>query len=388
MMQTQRSHIDIFLMIAVLVLLAASLGIVYSASSSIAYEKWKSSSHLLTLHLVKVILAIGAMIIASQIPYRAYLKVTKPVIILAVLLLLATLAFGGEAKGAIRSLRYGGFGFQPSDFARFALIFHLCTLLTLKGDRIRDFKTGVLPMVLWISAVTTLVFMQPNFSTGAMIFLLGMIVIYTGGAKLHHLAVTIISLLPIICVYVVSAPYRLQRLMAFFSPTAIPQEKHYQVMQAVVGLGNGGIFGVGPGGSAQRDFFLPESYGDFIFSIVGEEYGLLGTALVLILFAVIIVRGFKIAKKAQDNFGRYLSVGITSSIGLYALVNAGVTTHLLPTTGLPMPFVSYGGSSLLFTAFAVGVLLNISTYTDLRPREPVRQPAMTAEPVSPVGKVY
>jgi cell division protein FtsW len=387
-MQTQRSHIDILLILAVLVLLAASLGIVYSASSSIAYEKWKSSSHLLTLHLVKVVLAIGVMIIASKIPYRAYLKATKPVLILAVLLLLATLAFGGESKGAIRSLQYSGFGFQPSDFARFALIFHLCTMMTLKGDRIRDFKTGILPMILWIGAVTALVFMQPNFSTGAMIFSLSMILIFVGGAKFNHVALTIVSLLPIIGAYVVSAPYRLHRLTAFFSPSAIPQAKHYQVTQAIVGMGNGGIFGVGPGGSTQRDFFLPESYGDFIFSIVGEEYGLLGTVLVLLLFAIIILRGFRIAKKTQEYFGRYLSIGITTTIGLYALVNAGVTTHLLPTTGLPMPFVSYGGSSLLFTAFAVGVLLNISTYTDLRLREPVAQPAMATEPVSPVGKVY
>ena len=387
-MQTQRSHIDILLMLAVLVLLAASLGIVYSASSSIAYEKWKSSSHLLTLHLAKVVIAIGVMIIASRIPYRIYLTMTKPILILAVLLLLATLAFGGESKGAIRSLRFSGFGFQPSDFARFALIFHLCTMMTLKGDRIRDFKTGILPMMLWIGAVTALVFLQPNFSTGAMIFSLSMVMFFVGGAKFSHVALIIVSLLPVIGAYVVSAPYRLQRLLAYFSPSGIPQAQHYQATQAIVGMGNGGIFGVGPGGSTQRDFFLPESYGDFIFSIVGEEYGLLGTVLVLLLFAIIILRGFKIAKKSQENFGHYLSIGITTTIGLYAIVNAGVTTRLLPTTGLPMPFVSYGGSSLIMTAFAVGVLLNISTYTDLRPREPAAQPEIAAEPVSPVGKVY
>ncbi len=368
--------------------MAGSLGIVYSASSSIAYEKWKSSSHLLTLHMVKIILSIGVMIVASRIPYTVYMKVTKPVLFLAVLFLLATLALGGEVKGASRFLRFGGLGFQPSEFARFALIFHLCTLLTLKGDRLRDFKSGVFPILLWVGAVTALVFLQPNFSTGAMILILGMILLFIGGAKLSHLALTVTSLLPIIGIYLLSAPYRIQRLIAFFSPSSAPQGKSYQVIQAVVGFGNGGIFGVGPGGSTQRDFFLPESYGDFVFSIVGEEYGLLGTVLVLLIFAFIILRGFKIAKKAQDNFGRYLSIGITTAVGLYAMVNAGVTTHLLPTTGLPMPFISYGGSSLIFSAFAVGVLLNISTYTDLRPREPAVQPEVAAEPVSPVGKVY
>jgi cell division protein FtsW len=387
-MQTQRSHIDILLIIAVLLLMAASLGIVYSASSSVAYEKWRSSSHLLTLHLIKVVLSVIVMIIATRIPYSLYMKITKPVLFLAVFFLLTTLALGGEVKGANRFLRFGGLGFQPSEFARFALIFHLCTLLTLKGERLHDFKTGVLPMLLWIAAVTTLVFLQPNFSTGLMVLILGMILLFIGGARLRHLGFTIASLLPIIGLYLLSAPYRMQRLLAFFNPGALPSGKNYQVLQAVVGFGNGGILGVGPGGSTQRDFFLPESYGDFIFSIVGEEYGLLGTVVVIIIFAFIIQRGFKIARKAQDDFGRYLSIGITSAIGLYALVNAGVTTHLLPTTGLPMPFISYGGSSLLFSAFAVGVLLNISTYTDLRPRE-ISMPAdMTAGPVSPVGKVY
>lgn len=386
MIQTQRSHIDILLTIAVLVLMAASLGIVYSASSSVAYEKWRSSSHLMTLHLVKVIVSIGIMIIASRIPYTIYMKVTKPVLFLAVLFLIATLALGGEMKGAIRFLRFGGLGFQPSEFAKFALIFHLCTLLTLKGERLHEFKAGILPIMLWIAAVTGLVFLQPNFSTGAMVLVLGMILLYIGGAKLSHIALTTISLLPIIGIYIVSAPYRMQRLIAFFTPAA--STKSYQAMQAIVGFGNGGLFGVGPGGSTQREFFLPESYGDFIFSIIGEEYGLLGTVLILLIFALIIIRGFKIAKKAHNSYGRFLAIGITSAIGLYALVNAGVTTHLLPTTGLPMPFISYGGSSLLFSAFAVGVLLNISTYTDLRPRESMVQHDIVAEPVSPVGKVY
>ncbi len=387
-MQTQRNHIDILLMLAVLILMAASLGIVYSASSSVAYEKWRSSSHLLTLHLIKVVIGIVVMIIASQIPYTIYMKVTKPVLIAAVVFLVATLALGGEVKGASRFLRFGGLGFQPSDFARFALVFHICTLLAVKGERIRDFTTGVLPVLLWIGGVTALVFLQPNFSTGAMILVLGLVMLYIGGAKLSQLALTAASLLPVVLVYLVSAPYRMARLTAFFSGSAAQHRSGYQALQAIVGFGNGGIFGVGPGGSMQRDFFLPESYGDFIFAIVGEEYGILGTGIVMLLFAFIILRGFRIAKKAGSDYGRFLAVGITSAIGIYGIVNAAVTTHLLPTTGLPMPFISYGGSSIIFTSFAVGVLLNISTSTDLRPREtaPLQEPL--PEPGPAVGRVY
>jgi cell division protein FtsW len=159
--------------------------------------------------------------------------------------------------------------------------------------------------------------------------------------------------------------------------------------QGIIGFGNGGVFGLGPGQSRQREFFLPESYGDFVFSIVGEEYGLIGTIFILLLFLTILLRGMKIAKNARDDFGRYLAVGITSSITLYALINAGVTLGILPTTGLPMPFVSYGGSAMLFSSVAIGVLLNISSQTDMYPRVPKGAAAGgTIEPVPAVGKVY
>ncbi|MBI3580305.1 MAG: FtsW/RodA/SpoVE family cell cycle protein, partial [Ignavibacteriales bacterium] len=165
-------------------------------------------------------------------------------------------------------------------------------------------------------------------------------------------------------------PHVMQRINSFLYGSTDTGNKNYQLWQGIIGFGNGGLFGVGPGASKQRDFFLPESYGDFVFSIVGEEYGFIGTMFFLALFLLIMLRGFKIAKSARDEFGRLLAIGITSVITLYALVNAGVTLGVLPTTGLPMPFVSYGGSSLLFTSFAVGVLLNISAQTDMHPRAP------------------
>lgn len=390
-MKAKRNHIDLATLTSVLMLMVLSLGVVYSASSTMAFEKWGSSSKLMLLHLVKVVIGFGAIIVFMNIDYKKYKKLTKPALVVAVVLLGVTLALGGELKGATRFLRIGGFSFQPSDFAKYALIFHICALLSIKKERIRDFKTGFLPVTIWIGVVTVLVLAQPNFSNGSMILALSFVMLFIGRVKLTHMALTILALLPALIGYMLSAPYRMRRILAYIGFGEETGSKvNYQLWQGIIGFGNGGIFGVGPGESKQRDFFLPESYGDFVFSIVGEEYGLIGTLLILVLFLTIMLRGMKIAKHAPDEFGRYLAVGITASITLYALINAGVTVGILPTTGLPMPFVSYGGSSILFSSLAVGVLLNISSQTDMHPRFVLpgfgkKEPPL---PEPAVGRVY
>ncbi|MBI4535482.1 MAG: FtsW/RodA/SpoVE family cell cycle protein, partial [Ignavibacteriae bacterium] len=330
---------------------------------------------------------------------KLYRKITKPILLITILVLGITLVLGGEVKGATRFLRLGGFGFQPSEFAKYALIFHLCTLITDKKEKIKDFKHGFAPMMLWIGLVTVLVLLQPNFSNGAMILLIGLLMLYVGRARIAHIALTFSVLLPVLGAYIISAPYRLKRvtdfiemLTGFVLGHGVANGKvHYQVLQGIIGFGNGGILGVGPGESRQRDFYLPESYGDFVFSIVGEEYGLVGTLFFILLFLLIMSRGMKIAKNARDDFGRSLAAGIVCSITLYALINAGVTLGVVPTTGLPMPFVSYGGSSILFSSIAIGVLLNISSQTDMHPR--LARTPESVRPVDPiqtpaVGKVY
>jgi cell division protein FtsW len=281
-------------------------------------------------------------------------------------------------------------GFQPSEAAKFALILHLSTLLALKQDRTRDFKLGYLPMMIWVGVVTVLVLLQPNFSTGIMIFGISLAMLFLGGARLSHLGLTLAALMPLLLLYMVSAEYRMKRIVSFFSG-GNGGAPNYQLKQGILGFGSGGLLGVGPGESRQRDLFLPESYGDFVFSIVGEEYGLIGTLFFLTLFLVIMVRGIRIARHARDEYGTMLAAGITVAVTLYALVNAGVTLGILPTTGLPMPFVSYGGSSMVFSAAAVGVLLNISSHTDLHPR--MATMAQSGRPVETasapaVGKVY
>jgi cell division protein FtsW len=375
MTRAERNHIDIWTLIVVLTLMVLSLGVVYSASATWAMEKFGASNRLLNLHALKVLLGLVALFVGMTVDYRRYKKFTKPAVIASIVFLTVTLVLGGEVKGATRFLRFGGLSLQPSEFAKFALLFHLSALISTKGEAIRDLKKGFLPMMIWVGSVAGLVLLQPNFSTGSMIILMSLVMIFISRARFLHIFGTIAAAIPVLIGVALTRPHVMHRLQQFMDGGS-----GYQLLQGIIGFGNGGILGVGMGLSKQRDFFLPESYGDFVFSIVGEEYGLIGTLFFMTLFLVIMLRGFKIAKFARDDFGRLLAIGITSVITLYALVNAGVTLGILPTTGLPMPFVSYGGSSLLFTSYAVGVLLNISAQTDMHPRAAKALPATAVPP--------
>jgi cell division protein FtsW len=383
----QKNHIDIWLMVAVLGLMVISLGVVYSASAEWAYARYENQNHYLDLHAIKILLSIGALFAGLSIPYRVYKKLAKPALIIAIAFLAVTLILGGETKGAVRWLHYGGLGFQPSEFAKFTLLFYLCALLTVKGETIRDLKKGFIPAMVWVGIVTLLVMLQPNFSTAAMIIILSIMILFVGGVRFSHLTATMGCLIPVLAGYVLIAPYRLQR-MKLFMQSRSNGRANYQLWQGMIGFGNGGIFGVGPGESRQRDLFLPESYNDFVYSIIGEEYGFIGAVFILAVFLFIMIRGYKIAKNAKDDFGRYLAIAITGTIILYAVVNACVALGIFPTTGLPMPFISYGGSALLMTAFGAGVLLNISAYTDMHPRIVKAGTAMEPPPSAELGKAY
>jgi cell division protein FtsW len=392
MLIEHRNHIDFWLLIAVMILMFMSLGIVYSASAKWAEVKYGESETMLVKHAGKVILGVIALFIGMFLDYTKIQRLTKLALIVAIVLLFVTLILGGEAKGATRWLRFSSFGFQPSEFAKFALLFHLATLIAVKKDNVRDLNKGFLPMLVWIGVVTVLVMAQPNFSMGAMIFGLSFLMLFVGRARITHLLGVFLLGLVLLGAYMMSAEYRQKRIVAYLSGESVTagHSGNYQLRQGMYGFANGGMFGVGPGESKQRDLFLPESYGDFVFAIVGEEYGFIGTAAVMGLFLLIMFRGLKIARYAEDDFGRNLALAITSTITVYAVVNAGVTLGLLPTTGLPMPFVSYGGSAMVLSAFAVGVLLNISSQTMLHPR---MLDVESEEPQQPneqaiVGKVY
>jgi cell division protein FtsW len=384
-MRKRRNHIDLVTLLVVLALLVISLGVVYSASSSWALEKFGESGKVFGSHAVKVGIGFLAIFAVMQVDYHHYRRISKWLLLGLVVFLLVTLALGGETKGAVRWLRLGGLSLQPSEFARFALVLHLAALLAAKGEAVRDLKTGFIPLMVWTVAVGLLVLLQPNFSVGTVILATGFLVLYLGGVRLSHLGLTAAAALPLLGLYMVSADYRMRRIMLFLGGGN--GTVNYQLQQGIIGFGNGGLFGLGPGNSRQRDLFLPESYGDFAFSILGEEYGLAGTTVVMALFLFLLLQGIRIARHAPDAFGRHLALGICVTITLYAVVNAGVTLGLLPTTGLPMPFLSYGGSSMLASCAAIGVLLNISSQTDLHPRiDAVPQRVEAPQPA--VGKVY
>jgi cell division protein FtsW len=221
-------------------------------------------------------------------------------------------------------------------------------------------------MVAYVMIIVTLIAMQPNFSTSSTLFAACMMMFFVGKVKVKHILITFVSIVPAAVLFVLSKPYILNRLFLFQEHTS-GGEGSYQLSQAIIGFGNGSWFGVGPGNSNQKEFFLPQSYDDFIFSIVGEEYGFIGIALVIIMFAVFIYRGMKLAKNMDDEYGKYLAFGITTVIGINTIINMMVATGIIPTTGVTLPFLSYGGTSIIFNSIAVGILLNISTYRDKVP---------------------
>jgi cell division protein FtsW len=372
----KRNHIDWILFLAVAGLMLFSVAFVYSASAYFADVKFGSTEKLFVNHTIRVALGFVLMIVFARIDYHLWEKYSKFLLYAALASLVFVLVGGMVIKGARRWINIGFLNFQPSELAKFALVMHLAAMLAEKKPYIKDFYRSFLPMMFWIGAVCFLIALQPNFSTASVIFGLSVLLMFIGNANVLYLMGILGAGIVGGGLYALRAQYRLERLQAFpqqfagdFTESAL-RSMNYQLQQAILAFGNGGLLGVGPGQSRQRDWFLPESYGDFIFSIIGEEYGYVGVLLIIACFSVILWRGFKIARAAQDDFGRYLAAGITLTFGLYAVINMGVTSGLLPTTGLPLPFISYGGTAILFSTTALGILLNISAHTDITLREP------------------
>ncbi len=362
-METGKQHIDWYILVPVVGLMLFSIAFVYSASASIAEFKFGYQEKLFWSHSIKVFMAIAIVIVFAKIDYHIWQKISMPLMILSLFMLIFVLFGGASAKGASRWISLGPVSFQPSEFAKFALVIHFSALLAVKQQHIKDFEKGFLPFVLWIVVICILIALQPNFSTMFVIFMIGFFMMFIGNTNILHLGITGFSGLIIAFLYGISADYRLNRILSYLgmSNGQAEQTYNYQLTQSLLALGNGGVIGVGPGQNRQSHLFLPESYGDFIFSIIGEEYGFIGVFIILAAFGLIFWRGMLIAKKAPDNFGYFLAVGILFTFAIYVLVNAGVNTGLLPTTGVPMPLISYGGTALFIYAATIGILLNISS---------------------------
>lgn len=364
-MATKRTgHIDWILLLTVLTLMLFSVAFVYSASSSIAEIKFGSAEKIFLRHLVMVVLGIIAMLIFSQIDYKRFAKVSQPLLITSIILLVIVLFMGSSAKGASRWLSLGFISFQPTELAKFALVFHFAKLLAQKQNKMDSLELGFLPFLFWLGIISLLIALQPNFSNMAIIFLIAYTLMFIGNVRVRYLLSLLVFSSMAAAIFLLSAEYRRHRVLAFLGMgdgNSAIENVSYQLNQSLISIGNGGLFGVGAGQSRQSHLFLPESYGDFIFAIVGEEFGFFGLSIIIILFSIIVYRGLKIARNTNDKFGYYLSVGITLTFGIYAFINAGVNTGLLPTTGVPMPFISYGGSAMVIYAVAMGILLNISS---------------------------
>jgi cell division protein FtsW len=341
-----------------LLLLLAGIAFVYSASAEFAAIRLGSAEHLLANHVVRVLISIVVMLLLARIDYHIMQQLSRPILVLSVVLLVFVLVQGTQLKGAVRWLDIAGLSFQPSELAKFALMLHLAVRMDQLDTQLWNWKQGLLPLLGWIGTVCTLIALQPNLSTAVLVFVIAMMLLFVGGARIAQLAVVSIVGLVIAGIYAVGAEYRIQRLEHYLG-TGTSTES-YQLQQALIGYAHGGILGVGSGQSRQRDLFLPESYGDFIAAIVGEEYGLLGMLFLLACYGALVLRGVIIARRAPDTLGYLLAWGIVLVLGWYALINIAVSCGLLPTTGIPLPLISYGGSSIVFTAAALGILLNIS----------------------------
>ncbi len=342
------------------ILMLLGLIIVMSASSTYSEFKFDSLFHLFNSHFFKVLIGIAMMILFSFVPYDIYKSFSKPAIFTITFVLVITLFIAPDIKGAGRWINLGFMTFQPADIAKLILMIHLSALIEDKKELLGDLKKGFLYLFFWVIVISALVLIQPNVSNGILLLFVSLMLMYVGGAKLKHvISAAMFCLLAGAAVAMLFAHSR-SRIMTFINSTQHGGDPNIQVKQALLGLGSGGVFGVGMGQSLQSNLFLPEAYGDFIFAILGEELGFLGSAIVLISYLVLFAAGILVAKKAKDKFGQLLAFGITFSITIYAFVNIAVATGAVPTTGLPLPFISYGGTSLIFLCISVGILVNIA----------------------------
>ena len=353
----------------ILALCGIGMVMLYSASSfkSLYLSSGLSDTIYLRSHLKRMIIGVTAMFFFAILDYRKLKSIAPHFIIISIFLLFLTKAisvFNGSTS-ADRWLNLGFISMQTSDIARLSLIIYLSYYMDKKGSRIRDFYTGIIPPLFIIALLLFLIIIQPDFSTAAVLGIIGFIMLFIGGAKFSHLSAASGAALAIMIPVMLMMPYRMKRIIYWMSSIfgesgTINQGLGYQAQQSLISLGNGGIKGLGIGNSLEKNLFLPEPHTDFIFAIIGEELGLWGAIIVLSIFLFLFQRGIKIAKETTDPFGIFLSIGIVASICLYTFINIGYDTGILPVTGLPIPLISHGGSNLITTLSSLGILLNIS----------------------------
>lgn len=354
-------YYDIKLLFPVFTLVIIGIIMVYSASSVLALKKFGTDYYFLKKQAMFAVAGVIALVICRHFNYRYYRSLAYPLLVFSIILLLAIHipGLGFSAGGSARWLRFGGLTIQPSEFARLSMIIYLAYSIDKKKEHIRNFYVGFLPHVIALGIFTVLIFLQPDFGSVVILCALTWLMLFVGGVRTLYLAPSVLLLLPFAYIYMISAPYRARRLMSFRDPWQYSADEGYQIVHSLMAFGTGGIWGTGIGNSYQKLYYLPEPHTDFILSVIGEELGLLGVVIIIILYALILLRGINIARKTDDSFGALLATGITIAIGIQACINMGVTLGLLPTKGLTLPFLSYGGTSLFINMAAMGILMNI-----------------------------
>jgi cell division protein FtsW len=334
---------------------------VYSASSALALKKFGGDTYFLKKQAVFAFVGILLMLAAYRLPIRTLRHFTYPLVALTFVLLFAVHvpAFGTSAGGATRWLHVLGFSFQPAELARFVMVLYLAYSLSRKEDQLEDFYIGFLPHVMVLSVFSFLILLQPDFGSVVILGAVTWIMMFLGGVPLKHLGLSLLLLFPVTYIFLVVESYRIERIVSFFDPWQYAADGGYQIIHSLMAFGSGGVWGKGLGQGYQKLFYLPEPHTDFIFSVIGEELGLLGVLIILVLYGIIIYRGIRIALNTPEMFASLLAAGITLSLALQVCVNTGVALALLPTKGLTLPFLSYGGTSLLLNMMAIGILMKI-----------------------------
>lgn len=356
-----RGKVDYVIAAAATALLLIGLIMVFSASSMVANNNFGSLTYFFRKQIIWGIIAFIMMLLFSRLNYQRLKDKHKPgiFVIISIVLLIGLFFFGTRINGATRWYHLWFMNFQPSELAKIVLIIYFAHLLSNPKKNLNNFKEALLPALIMLISVLLLIMMQPDLSTALMIGLICFSILFVSQVKPIHITALGLPLIPA-TIYLMVNGYQFDRIINWIEGLKNPLAANYQVRQSLIGLGRGGYFGQGLGQGKQKFLFLPDSHTDFIFSIIGEEFGFIGTTLILVLFLVILFRGLYVIHKTPDNFGKFLALGFILNIVFYALINAAVVSRFLPATGLPMPFISYGGSNLLFLGISIGILLSIS----------------------------
>lgn len=357
--------INIILLISVVIISLFGVLMIYSSSYIWAEYKFNDPYKFLKSQLIFLILGYIIMFIVSKINYQKYQKYSNIIFGICFILLVLVLIPGiGTVRNGSRSwFGIGGFGIQPSEFTKLGLIIFTSKYLKNNNKELRNIKKGVLPILIVLMLVFGLIMLQPDFGTGVVIVISIVALLFVSGVKMNFfIKIGLLGLVGVV-VLIIIAPYRMERIVSFLNPWSDPLGSGFQIIQSMYAIGPGGLLGLGFGNSIQKHFYLPEPQTDFIFSIISEEFGFMGILIVSSLFITIIYQGIKISMKCEDAFGKYLAFGITFSLAFQTLLNLMVVVGLIPVTGVTLPFLSYGGSSLLITLLSMGILLNISKST-------------------------